>query len=458
MNVSFEKVDKVNALLTIQIEKADYESKVAAALKDFRKKASLPGFRPGMVPTSLLKKRFGTEILAEQVNKILGEEVYKYIREQKINILGEPLPNEEKQEPVDFVNKEDFTFVFDVALAPEFDAKISDKDALDYYQIEVSDEMVNKQVENYAQRGGQYNKVDECKEGDMVKGILGQLDAEGNVMEGGIQVEGAVMLPNYMKNEEEKAKFNGAKVNDVLVFNPAKAYENNDVELSSLLKISKEEAAEMKSDFSFQITEITRYEASAINQELFDKILGEGVVSSEEEFRAYIKKQMESQFAIDSEYKLMLDLRAHLTERIGKLEFPEATLKRIMKINNEDKDDEYIEKNFAPSLEELTWHLIKEQLSEQLEIKVEQDDILESAKVATRLQFAQYGMMNIPEDILLNYAKEMLKNKQQVENMVARTVENKIASKAMEVVTLNRKTVSLDEFNKMFAQEEETAE
>ena len=458
MNVSFEKVDKVNALLTIQIEKADYEKKVSAALKDFRKKASLPGFRPGMVPTSLLKKRFGTEILAEQVNKILGEEVYKYIREQKINILGEPLPNEDKQEPVDFVNKEDFTFVFDVALAPEFDAKISDKDTLDYYQIEVTDEMVNSQVESYAQRGGQYNKVEEYKEGDMVKGILAQLDAEGNVLEGGIQVEGAVMLPNYMKNEDEKAKFNGTKVNDVLVINPAKAYENNDVELSSLLKISKEEAAEMKSDFSYQVTEITRYEASAINQELFDKMLGEGVVSSEEEFRAYIKKQLEDQFANDSQYKLTLDLRSYLTERIGKLEYPEATLKRIMSLNNQDKDDDFIEKNFAPSLEELTWHLIKEQLSEQLEIKVEEADILESAKIATRLQFAQYGMMNIPEDMLLNYAKEMMKNKQQVENMVARTIENKIADKAMEVVTLNRKTVSLDEFNKMFAQQEETAE
>lgn len=458
MNVSFEKVDKVNALLTIQIEKADYEKKVSAALKDFRKKASLPGFRPGMVPTSLLKKRFGTEILAEQVNKILGEEVYKYIREQKINILGEPLPNEDKQEPVDFVNKEDFTFVFDVALAPEFDAKISDKDTLDYYQIEVTDEMVNSQVESYAQRGGQYNKVEEYKEGDMVKGILAQLDAEGNVLEGGIQVEGAVMLPNYMKNEDEKAKFNGTKVNDVLVINPAKAYENNDVELSSLLKISKEEAAEMKSDFSYQVTEITRYEASAINQELFDKMLGEGVVSSEEEFRAYIKKQLEAQFANDSQYKLTLDLRSYLTERIGKLEYPEATLKRIMSLNNQDKDADFIEKNFAPSLEELTWHLIKEQLSEQLEIKVEEADILESAKIATRLQFAQYGMMNIPEDMLLNYAKEMMKNKQQVENMVARTIENKIADKAMEVVTLNRKTVSLDEFNKMFAQQEETAE
>lgn len=457
MNVSFEKVDKVNALLTVQIEKADYEDKVAAALKDFRKKASMPGFRPGMVPTSLLKKRFGKEITVEQVNKLLGEEVYKYIREEKINILGEPLPNEEKQEGVDFDNQEEFTFVFDVALAPEFDASVSEQDHLDYYTIEVTDDMVNKQVENYAQRGGEYKKVEECKEGDMVKGLLAQLDAEGNVLEGGIQVEGAVMLPNYMKNDEEKAKFNGAKVNDVLVFNPAKAYDNSDVELSSLLKISKEEAAEMKSDFSFQITEITRYEASELNQELFDKILGEGVVKSEEEFRAYIKKQMEDQFVNDSQYKLVLDLRTHLMQRVGELEFPEAMLKRIMKLNNQDKDDAFIEKNFAPSLEELKWHLIKEQLSEKLEIKVENDDILESAKTATRLQFAQYGMMNIPEDVLLNYAKEMMKNKQQVENMIARTVENKIADKVMGIVTLERKTVSLEDFNKMFVEEKTEA-
>ncbi len=457
MNVSFEKVDKVNALLTIQIEKADYENKVAAALKDFRKKASLPGFRPGMVPASLLKKRFGTQILAEQVNKILGEEVTKYIQEQKINTLGEPLPNEEKQEPIDFETQENFTFVFDIALAPEFDATLSAKDTLDFYQIEVADEMVNKQVENYAQRAGEYKQVDEYKENDMVKGILAQLDAEGNVLEGGIQVEGAVVLPSYMKNDEEKAKFNGSKVNDVLVINPAKAYNDNDVEISSLLKISKEEAAEMKSDFSYQVTEITRYEPSAINQALFDKIMGEGAVSSEEEFRASIKKQMEEQFAADSEYKLVLDLRTYLTERVGQLEFPEATLKRFMTLSHQDKEPEFIEKIFAPSLEDLKWHLMKSQLSDQFDINIGQEDVLETAKMVTRVQFAQYGMMNMPEEMVNNYAQEMLKNKQQIDNLVARTIENKIAQKAMETVTLNRKTVSLDEFNKLFAQEE-TAE
>lgn len=450
MKISFENVDKVNALLTLTLEKADYEEKVAAALKDFRKKANLPGFRPGQVPMSLLKKRFGADITAEETNKILSHEIYKYIRENNINILGEPLPNEEKQPQVDFATMEEFTFVFDVALAPEFDAKLTADDKVDYYTIAVDDAMVDQQVQAYAQRAGQYNKVEEYQAKDMVKGVLAQLDAEGSVLEGGIQVEGAVMLPDYMKDDSEKAKFEGAKVNDVLVLNPAKAYNDSAVELSSLLKISKEDAAEMKADFSYQITEITRFEAAPLNQELFDKILGEGVVNSKEEFEDNIRATMATQLVADSDFKFMQDLRAYLTGRIGELQFPEAMLKRIMTLNNRDKDEDYIEKNFAPSLKELTWHLIKEQLSDQMEIKVEQDDVLETAKAATRMQFAQYGMMNVPDEALTNYANEMLKNQQQAEGLVARTVENKICQKAKEIVGLNQKTVTLDEFNKLF--------
>ena len=442
--------NKVNALLTIKLEKADYEEKVTAALKDFRKKANMPGFRPGQVPMGLLKKRFGTEITAEEVNKILGHEIYKYIHEQNIKILGEPLPDEEKQPEVDFQTMEDFTFVFDVALAPEFDAQLTKKDTVDYYTITVDDDMVEEQIKAYAQRAGQYNKVDAYQPKDMVKGLLAQLDAEGNTLEGGIQVEGAVMLPDYMKNDEEKAKFDNAKVNDVIVFNPAKAYNNSTVELSSLLRITKEEAEEIKADFSFQVEEITRFEAAEINQALFDQILGEGVVKNKDEFAENIRKTMETQFAADSDFKFIQDLRTYLTNRIGEIEYPEAMLKRIMKLNNQGKDDEYIEKNFQPTLKDLTWHLIKEQLSDQLEIKVEQPDVLETAKAAARAQFEQYGMMNVPDDVLTNYANKMLENKEQAEGLVSRAVENKIAQKAKDAVKLNKKSVTLAEFNKLF--------
>ncbi|MBP5513631.1 MAG: trigger factor [Bacteroidaceae bacterium] len=450
MNTTFEKVDAVNGLITMQIEKADYAENVEKELKNFRKKANMPGFRPGQVPMGLIKKRFGTEVKAEAVDKLIREKLYGYIRDEKLNILGEPLPNEEKTPKTDFELQDDFTFVFDVALAPEFDAKLTGKDKVDFYTIEVSDEMVQQQVESYAGRNGQYTKVEKYEPKDMVKGLLAELDAEGNPKDGGVQVEGAVMLPDYMKNDEEKAKFTDCKVNDVLVFNPSRAYNDSETELASLLRLKKEEVGEMKGDFSFQVEEITRYQPAPVDQNLFDHIFGEGKVNSEEEFRSRIRQAMGEQFQKDSEFKFMLDLRKHLLERIGKLEFPETMLKRIMRLNNPDKEENFVEENFERSLEELTWQLAKEQLTEQFEIKLTQEDVLEAAKSVTKMQFAQYGMMEVPEELLNQYAQEMLKKKDQTEGLVTRAIEQKIAAKAKETVKLNEKTVSLDEFNKMF--------
>ena len=447
MKISFEKTDKINGLLTITLAKADYEANVEKTLKDYRRKASLPGFRPGQAPMSILKKRFGQEVQAEELNKMLGTELYKYIREEKIDILGEPMPSDKQGEIS--LDADEQTFVFDIALAPEMDAKISNKDTIEYYNIEVDNAMVDNQVKMYASRAGGYQKVDEYQPKDMVKGILTELGKTGKPKRGGIEVEGATMLPDYMKDEDEKAKFNGMKAGDVITFNPSKAY-NSDVELSSLLKITKEEAAAVTGDFQFQVSEITRYELHALDQELFDMALGKDKVKSEEEFRAAIRENLSEQFKTDSEFRFVIDLKKYLVKRIGNVEFPEAMLKRIMQKNNPDKDAEFIEKNFQPSIEELKWHLIKEQLCDQLEIKVEQPDVLETAKEVTRMQFAQYGMTNIPEDALNNYANEMLKNKQQAEGLVTRTVERKLGVAAKSVVKISEKTVTLDEFNKAF--------
>ncbi len=447
MNISFEKTGNVTALLTITLAKADYAANVEKTLKDYRKKASLPGFRPGQAPMSLLKKRFGQEIQAEEMNKMLGNELYKYIREEKIDILGEPLPSDKQGEVS--LEAEEQTFVFDIALAPEMDAKISGDDKVEYYNIAVDDAMVDQQIQMYTSRGGSYVKVDEYQPKDMVKGTITELDENGQAVEGGIEVEAAVMLPDYMKNDEQKQKFEGAKVGDVIVFNPSKAYES-DVEVSSLLKVTKEEAAAKTGDFQYQISEITRYEAHALDQELFDQVLGEGKVSDEAGFRVAIKEILEAQFRVDSDFRFVMDLKKYLTNRVGEVEFPEEMLKRIMKMNNQDKDDEFIEKNFKPSVEELKWHLIKEQLCDQLEIKVEQPDVMETAKEVTRMQFAQYGMSNVPDSALENYAKGMLENKQQAEGLVNRTVERKLGAAAKAIVVLDEKTVSLEEFNKAF--------
>ena len=449
MNVSMQNVDKVSALLTVNIEKADYQERVEKVLKKYRQQVNMPGFRKGMVPMSLIKKQFGKSAMAEEVDKLMQDAVNNYIRENKVNMLGMPLPNEEKMQTIDFDTQENFEFVFDIALAPEFKAEVSEKDAIDFYTITVSDEMVNSQVDMYAQRAAKYEKVEEYQDRDMVKGLLAELDENGNTKEGGVQVEGAVMMPSYMKNDEQKAIFATAKVNDVLVFNPNAAFEGNEAELSSLLKIKREEVAEMKSNFSFQIEEITRAVPAALTQELFDQVFGEGAVSSEEEFRGKIKEGIAAQFLADSNYKFLLDARTYLMNKVGKLEFPDALLKKIMLMNNEDKGESFVEENYEKSLEELTWHLIKEQLVEAFEIKVEQADVLEMAKENTRMQFAQYGMMSIPEEMLENYAKEMLKKKENVEGLVNRAVETKLAAALKGKVALNNKEVSMEEFNNL---------
>ena len=450
MNVSLQNIDKVSGLLTVKLEKADYQEKVDKSLKTFRQKAQIPGFRKGMVPMSLVKKMYGKSVIAEEVNKLLSEKVYDYIKSNNVNMLGEPLPNEEKQQVIDFDTMEEFEFVFDIALAPEFKAEVNNTDKVDYYTIEVTDEMVENQVKAYTQRNGKYDQVSAYEDNDMLKGLIAELDENGNTKEGGIQVEGAVLMPSYMKNDEQKAIFANAKVNDVLVFNPNAAYDGHDAEIASLLKIEKEAAAEMKSNFSFQVEEITRFVPGDLNQELFDQVFGKDAVKTEEEFRAKVKEGIAAQFVADSDYKFLIDAHKMLMEKVGKLEFPDALLKRIMLLNNKEKGEEFVAENSEKSVEELTWHLIKEQLVKDNEIKVEQEDVINMAKDATKAQFAQYGMMTVPEDILENYAQEMLKKKENVDGLVGRVVEAKLATALKAKVTLNNKTVSMEEFNKMF--------
>lgn len=450
MNVSLQNIDKVSALLTIKLEIADYQEQVEKSLKNIRQKAQVPGFRQGMVPMSLVKKMYAKSVMAEEVNKLLSERVYGYIKENNLNILGEPLPNVDKQPQIDFDTMEEFDFLFDIALAPEFKAEVAATDKVDYYTVDVTDEMVDNQIKSYTQRNGKYDQVDAYQENDMLKGLLAELDEAGNTKEGGIQVEGAVMMPSYMKSEAQKAIFAAAKVNDVLTFNPNEAYEGHEAEIASLLKIEKEAAAEVKSNFSFQVEEITRFVEGDLNQELFDLVFGKDVVTTEEEFRAKVKESIASQFVADSDYKFLLDARKVIEAKVGKLEYPDALLKRIMLLNNTDKGEEFVNENYDKSVEELTWHLIKEQLVQQAEIKVEQEDVLNMAKDATRAQFAQYGMLSVPEDILENYAKEMLKKKESIDGLVNRVVEAKLAAVLKGKVTLENKVVSVEEFNALF--------
>ena len=447
MNIKFESADKINGLMTITIEQTDYQEAVDKKLKDYRKKAQVPGFRPGMVPMGLIKKQYGTAVKVEEVNRILGEKLYEYIRENKIQMLGEPLPNEEQQ-PQDLAGNGPFEFVFDIAVAPEFKAELTDKDKIDYYNIKVDDKLIDEQVQMFASQAGEFVEAQEWSGNDTLKGDLRQLDAEGNTLEGGITTEGGMIMPSYIKGEDEKKKFEGCKPGDIITFNPKKAYPDNDAEVAALLKVDKEQVKDLESDFSFQITEIRHFQPAAVDEKLFERVFGEGV-KDEADFRQRIADGAKAQLTGNSDYKFLLDVRKYMEEKVGALTFPEALLKRVMLQNNKEKGEEFVEKNFEASINELKWHLIKEQLVAATQVKVEDADLKAIAKDSIRAQFAQYGISNIPEDVVENYAEEQLKKRENMGNFLERAVDLKLSQALKSVVKLNEKEVTFEEFKEL---------
>ncbi|EEX53484.1 trigger factor [Prevotella sp. oral taxon 472 str. F0295] len=450
MKISFENADKVNGQLTIVVEEADYNEKVEKTLKDYRKKANIPGFRPGQAPLSLIKKQVGEQVKMDELNKLVGETIYSYLKDNNIQFLGEPLPSA-KQEAQDLAKPAPYTFVFDIAVAPEIDLELTDKDKLDYYEITVDDKLVDEQVDMFASRAGKYEQVEKYQAKDMLKGDMKELNADGSEKEGGIVKEGAVLMPEYIKVDDQKKLFKGLKRGQVVVFNPKKAFPESVIEVSSMLGISKEEAANVDSDFAFHVLEITRYVKAPVNQELFDAIYGEGAVKDEADFRSKIAEGIANQLVSNSEYKLLQDLRAYCEKKVGKLVFPEEMLKRVMR--TKVKDAKEVDEKFDASLEELKWHLIKERLVKANDVKVNDDDVLDAARLQARIQFAQYGMSNLPDETVDNYAREMLKNRETLDGFVDRAVENKLVEALKKVVKLKKKKISLDDFNKMMEED-----
>ena len=445
MNITFENADKVNGLMTITVEENDFKEAVEKTLKDYRKKANVPGFRPGQVPMGMIKRMYGTAVKMDAINRVVGQEMYKYVKDNNIQMLGEPLPHE-GNEAVDIEKPAPYTFQFDLAVAPEINVKLSGHDKIDYLTIDVDDKLIDQQVRMYASRGGSYQKTDDYQDNDMLKGDLRELDKEN-----GIELSEALVMPTYIKDEDQKKLFEGSKLGDIITFNPRKAYQS-DAELASLLKVDKADLGFHTGDFTYQITEISRFTPAEVNQELFDQVYGKDAVKDEKEFRERVAEEIKAQLQQNSDWKFLQDLRAHCEKKAGKLTWPDELLKRIMKQNNPDKGDDYVEKNYEGSVKELTWHLIKEQLVSANDIKISDDEVKAAAREAARAQFAQYGMSNVPDEYLDNYAQDMLKKEENVQGFVDRAIDQKLIEVMKNVVKLNEKTVSLDEFNKAMAE------
>ncbi len=442
MQVVKKDIDQLNATLTITIEPIDYEEKVVKELKNIRQKANIPGFRPGMVPASLVKKMYGKAVLGEEVNKAINDGIYKYIQEQQLNILGEPLPNVEDTPEIDWDNDTSFSFAFDIAVAPVFDANLSSKDTITYYEIKVDDDMVNKQIESYRSNFGSYIDGEQVVEGDIVKGILTEQKEDG------IRKEDAILSPRYMADKEQQKLFIGAKKGDIITFNPQKAFVN-EAEVASLLGIKKEEAGEHTSDFTFEITQITRHEMAAIDAELFAKVYGADAVADEEAFRSRIHDDIQKRVTADADYQFGKDAKEAILKKMEGLTFPDAFLKRWILANNKDLTAEKLEEEYPELLKGLCWDLALDQLLKHYDVKVEKEDIEAFAKNIARMQFLQYGMSNVEDALLTQYANQMLKDEKQLRAIVSRVSENKVYEALKGVVKLKKKAISQEDFNKL---------
>lgn len=442
MQINHSEIKDLTSVVTLTLTPADYEEGVTKQLRQIRQKADIPGFRKGMVPIGLIKKMYGKSVLADVLNNMIAEQLTKYIEEQKLHILGDPLPNDELTPNMDLDNDTEFTFAFDIAVPAEFDAKLTAKNRLTHYTITVDDKMVDNQVQSYAARFGEYVDADQVAEGDVIRGTLTEQK------EGGIVKENAILNPQYMADKKQAKLFNGAKVNDVITFNPMKAYQN-ETEVASMLDLKKEDVKDMNSDFTFAITSITRHKDAAIDAELFAKVYGADAPKDEAEFRARVKAEIEGNMAEDAKYKFGLDAKAAILKKVGEFALPEAFLRRWVEATNKEMKKEDLDRDFPEMLNQLRWQLAKDQLMKEYEIKVEKEDVDAYAMEVARMQFMQYGMMHVEEQYLKSFADNILKDENQLRGIVERVAENKIYEHLKGVAKIEEKAISYDDFGKL---------
>ena len=443
MNVELKNTDAVNAIITITVAKDDYAERVEKKLKEYRRKANIPGFRPGMVPMGMIKKMYGKAVTAEQVNELLGEQLYDYIKKENLDVLGDPLPNETEQPVVDFDSEEPLKFVFDVALAPDFDINLTKKDKIVYYDIKLSDEQVENQLKQIARQNGEFVVVDSAvEENDIVKIDAVEVGNEER------KVEGEILSPAHLKDADQKALFVGRKAGDVVTFNPQKAM-NNDYEVASFLHIARDEAKDITADFTATITEVKRHKDAELNEDLFKKIYPNDEIKDAAAFRAKVADDLKKSYTPDSDYRFGIDARNTLIKKLDGVVFPEAFLKRWVLATHKDINSQSLDESFGQMIDDLKWQLIKGKIATKDGIKVEEADVDDLATKFARMQWAQYGIANVPDDMLKTYIDNMKKDSKTMSRLAERAFELKVLDAIKAAVKLDNKEISLDDFQKL---------
>lgn len=447
MNVTYEKIDDVNGIVTVEMKSADYAENVKKALKNIAKNRPEPGFRPGKTPTALIQKKYGDAVKYDEINKAASEAIYNYIKDNKLRVLGNPMP--QADDKFDLKN-DDFTFKFKVGLAPEITSPVNKDMKVPYYNIEVSEQMIDDQDQGLRRRFGKQESGESVESNAVVKGVITELNEDGTVKEGGIVVEDGIVSPEYFKNDDQKAAFEGKKVGDVIKFNPAATCDSNVTEMSSMLHIDKDDVENHKGDFNFEIKDIIVLRPAELGQEYYDQLFGKDKVTDEAGYRQGVKDMITAQLHNDSDFRFTIDSKDAILKAVGEIQLPDEVLKDYLKQANETLNDENIDEEYAKARPQLIWQLVSDAVAEALKVEVTEEDVLNLAKAIARNQFAQYGMANVPEDILEKYAGEIVKGQQgdQVRNQA---MESKLYNAIKDAVTLEEKTVDVEAFNKLFA-------
>ena len=447
MNVTINKIDAVNATITVSLEEKDYQDKVKKTLREINMTRPEPGFRPGKVPAGLIQKKYGKAVKYDVVNKEVTDALYNYIKDNEIQVLGNPMPATKEEFDLEAV---DFTFTFNVGIAPEIDTHVNKDLTVPYYTIEVSDEMVERQNEMYRNRFGAQVPGETVEPNALVKGVITELNEEGNVKEGGILNENGIVSPQYFKNDDQRAAFMDKKLGDVVKFNPWVACGESVVELSSMLNIDKADAEEAKGEFNFEIKEIIVLRQAELNQEFFDNAVGKDKAHNEEEYKEALKAMIAQQLASDSNYRFSIDAKEAIEKAVGEIELPDAILKDYLMTQDEKFNAENIDEEYQKMRQDLVWQLVREAIAKQYQLKVEEQDILAVARMIAQSQFAQYGMTNLPDDVLDKYGRDIMNDPKSREHIVNQAVDMKLYHIIRENVTLEEKTVTVEQFNELF--------
>lgn len=447
MNVEFKKINNVTGELVVTIEEKDYADKLKKQLKEIGKNRPEPGFRAGHVPMAMLEKKYGATLKYDIVNREIGEAVYTYIRENNLRVLGQP---EADKDNVFKEDEKDFTFKFNLGLAPEINDHVGKDMKVPYYTIKVTDDMVAQEIESLRKRFGTQGPGEETEPDAVIKGIISELNPDGTVKEDGIVVDNGILAPIHFTDEEQRKLFEGKHPGDVVVFNPAASCNSNVTEMSSMLNIDKNDVENHKGDFNFEIKEIIVLKPAELDQEFFDNAVGKDKAHNEEELKSAVAEIIKNQLKGDSDYRFTVDAREVIQKAVGNVELPEEILKNFLMAQNQQLNAENIDEEFNKLRSQLLWDLTKDEIAMRFNVEVTDEDVENEARVAVIRQLSQYGPQSLTDGLIQHYAKEVLKDEKNKESFERAALSNKVYDTIKENVTLDNKEISIDDFRKLY--------